>query len=244
MMRIEFHVTGADRRALVAAMGEILGIKPKYLGMPTAAYEVDHFRIDKNGMVEFDDRAGSGEIENLLGQLAERGFAGEGQQSAAEASEETTADDMAETDTAPQDENVGLTVAVPLGSANIDNLKKLLEAKGSLIKKAFGIDELPVEVDGEKISFPWFSETDSDMAGACTNFISALCKMSREQKRITVTEKAVDNEKYAFRCFLLRLGFIGDEYKADRKILLKNLKGSSAFKGGAKKEADSDEISK
>ena len=242
-MRIEFHVTGAGRRALVTAIGEILEVRPKYLGMPTAAYEVDYFRIDKNGTVEFDDRADSGEIENLLEQLAERGFAGEGQEAATDATKETAENDTAGADTAPQDENVRLTVAMPLGSANIDNIKKMLEAKGSLIKKAFGIDELPVEVDGEKISFPWFSETDSDTSRACTNFISALCKMSREQKRITATEKAVDNEKYAFRCFLLRLGFIGDEYKSDRKILLRNLKGSSAFKSGTKKEADADEIS-
>lgn len=254
-MRIEFHVTGAGRKALVTAMGEILEARPKYLGMPTAAYEVDYFRIDKNGTVEFDDRADSGEIENLLDRLAERGFTAAAKETG-ELSEEIANE--------PQGENVGcgcqvdtscearstdradrrdLMVAMPLESANIDNLKKLLEAKGSLIKKAFGIDELPVEVDGEKISFPWFSETDSDTARACTNFISALCKMSREQKRITVTEKAVDNEKYAFRCFLLRLGFIGDEYKVDRKILLRNLKGSSAFKNGAKKEADPDEIS-
>ena len=243
-MRIEFHVTGADRKALVTAMGEILDARPKYLGMPTAAYEVNYLRIDKNGMVEFDDRADSGEIENLLERLAERGFAGEGQETAAEAPKEMAENDTAGTDTAPQDENMRLTVAMPLGSANIDNLKKLLEAKGSLIKKAFGIDELPVEIDGDKISFPWFSETDSGTARACTDFISALCKMSREQKRITATEKAVDNEKYAFRCFLLRLGFIGNEYKADRKILLKNLKGSSAFKNGTKKEADAGEISK
>ena len=243
-MRIEFHVIGADRRALVTAMGEILEVRPKYLGMPTAAYEVDYFRIDKNGTVEFDDRADSVEIENLLERLAERGFAGEGQEAAAEATKQTAEKDTAGTDTAPQDENVRLTVAMPLGSANIDNLKKLLEAKGSLIKKAFGIDELSVEIDGGKISFPWFSETDSGTARACTDFISALCKMSKEQKRITATEKAVDNEKYAFRCFLLRLGFIGEEYKADRKILLKNLKGSSAFKSGAKKEDDTDEISK
>lgn len=242
-MRIEFHVTGAERKAFVTAMGEILESRPKYLGMPTAAYEVDHFRIDKNGTVEFDDRADSGEIENLLEQLAERGFVGEGQETVTDASKEMAANDTAETDTAPQDENVGLAVEVPLESVNIDNLKKVLEAKGSLIKKAFGIDGLPVEVDGEKISFPWFSETDSDTARACTNFISALCKMSKEQKRITATEKSVDNEKYAFRCFLLRLGFIGDEYKSDRKILLKNLKGSSAFKNGTKKEADADEIS-
>lgn len=243
-MRIEFHVTGADRKALVTAMGEILEVRPKYLGMPTAAYEVDYFRIDRNGTVEFDDRADSVEIENLLEQLAGRGFAGEGQEAATEAPKEMAENDTVGTDTAPQDENVRLTVAMPLGSANIDNLKKLLEAKGSLIKKAFGIDELPVEIDGDKISFPWFSETDSGTAMACTDFISALCKMSKEQKHITATEKAVDNEKYAFRCFLLRLGFIGDEYKADRKILLKNLKGSSAFKSGARKEDDTDEISK
>ena len=37
------------------------------------------------------------------------------------------------------------------------------------------------------------------------------------------------------RCFLLRLGYIGNDYKADRKILLKRLSGSSAFKSGAKK---------
>ena len=59
-----------------------------------------------------------------------------------------------------------------------------------------------------------------------------------------MTEKAVENEKYAFRCFLLRLGFIGAEYKTERKILLKNLTGSSTFKSGAKKEVSGDEIPK
>ena len=83
----------------------------------------------------------------------------------------------------------------------------------------------------------------ADTVKAYTDFISALCKMSREHKRISSTEKEVPNEKYAFRCFLLRLGFIGEIYKTDRKILLKNLNGSSAFKSGAKKEMNSDEIS-
>ena len=54
--------------------------------------------------------------------------------------------------------------------------------------------------------------------------------MSIEQKRITAKAREVANEKYAFRCFLLRLGFIGDEYKLSRKLLLANLDGSSAFK--------------
>lgn len=67
--------------------------------------------------------------------------------------------------------------------------------------------------------------------------------VARNQKRITAKEKPAENEKYAFRCFLLRLGFIGTEYKGERKILLKNLSGSSAFKNGERKEAASNEVS-
>jgi CRISPR/Cas system-associated protein endoribonuclease Cas2 len=58
--------------------------------------------------------------------------------------------------------------------------------------------------------------------------------MSKNLKRANSKEKEVENEKYAFRCFLLRLGFIGTEYKTYRKILLRNLEGSSAFKEGKK----------
>lgn len=67
------------------------------------------------------------------------------------------------------------------------------------------------------------------------HFVHALCEMACNQKRISVQEREVENEKYAFRCFLLRLGFIGEEYKVERKILLKNLTGSSAFKNGENK---------
>ena len=74
---------------------------------------------------------------------------------------------------------------------------------------------------------------DFDEVKAYTHFIAALGKMSRDLKRISATEKEVDNEKYAFRCFLLRLGFIGNEYKAERTILLKNLSGNSSWKNGA-----------
>lgn len=248
-MRIEFNRTGAERKALVQAMGEILEVKPKYLGMPTAAYQVDYFHIDKNGGVEFDDRADSEEIENLLERLAEKGIIAVPAETAQEAgTEEESADagnNAEEPETAPQGADAGLTVAVPLGMVLCGNLTRLLEAKGSLIKKALGIDDLRIEIDEEKVSFPWFSETpDAESAKAYTHFISALCEMSRNQKRITAKEKAVDNEKYAFRCFLLRLGFIGTEYKGERKILLKNLSGSSAFKNGERKEAVSDEVSK
>ena len=98
------------------------------------------------------------------------------------------------------------------------------------MKHAFLKDELKIEVDEEKISFPWFDLKDDEHVKAYSQFITAITKMAKEQKRILNREKEVENEKYAFRCFLLRLGFIGDEYKKTRKILLENLSGSAAFK--------------
>ena len=250
-MKIEFNRTGADRKALVQAVGEILGAKPEYLGMPTAAYEVGCFRIDRNGAVEFDDCADSVEIERLLECLGEKGITAAPAETAQEADTAALAEPAeiyaAEPENGPHGADTGLTVAFPrelFTDAALENLHRLVEAKGSLIKKALGAGSLPIETDGEKVSFPWFFETDSGSAAAYTHFISALCDMARSQKRVTAKEKPADNEKYAFRCFLLRLGFIGTEYKEERKILLKNLSGSSAFKNGGRKEAGSDEISR
>ena len=232
-MRIEFHRTGAERKALVTAIGEILEVRPQYKGMPSAAYEIGYFTVTKEGTLEFDDRADSGEVENLLEQLADRGIVAAPAEMA-QAWLNARAEELSKaSETEPQEANVGLTVEIPLDKVSLGNLTKLLEAKGKLIRKALGISELSIEILEDRVLFPWFEELpNSDAVKAYTHFISALCEMSRNAKRVTATEKSVENEKYAFRCFLLRLGFIGSEYKAERKILLKNLTGSSAFKDG------------
>ena len=96
----------------------------------------------------------------------------------------------------------------------------------------------------EKISFPWFeTQPDADVAKAAMELIAALCRTAKTQKRVTAKEREVANEKYAFRCFLLRLGFIGAEYKETRKTLLRNLSGNGAFRDGKKKEAAGDAVS-
>lgn len=232
-MRIEFHRTGAERKALVTAIGEILEVRPKYKGMPSAAYEIGYYTVTKDGTLEFDDRADSEEVENLLEQLAGRGIVAAPAEMA-QAWLDARAEELPKaSETGPQETNVGLTVEIPLDKVSLGNLTKLLEAKGKLIRKALGISELSIEILEDRVAFPWFEELpNSDAVKAYTHFISALCEMSRNAKRVTATEKPVENEKYAFRCFLLRLGFIGSEYKAERKILLKNLTGSSAFKDG------------
>ena len=104
-----------------------------------------------------------------------------------------------------------------------------------MIQKAFNRSDLPIIIQETRIAFPWMNGgEDMDTVQARTTFIAALGKMAKAQKRVTAKEKPVENEKYTFRCFLLRLGFIGKDYAKDRKILLANLSGSAAFKGGAK----------
>ena len=219
-MEIKYNVTGDQRKELVKSISGITGVKAVYKFMPTCNYEIDYFTVTKDGTLLFDDRADSEEVERVLEGIAAAGFACEAPVEMTEEPEE-----------AAQEEDVGLTIAVPLDKVQVGNLTKLLDAKGSLIKKALGIDDLRFELLEDRIAFPWFSEPQPEET-TYTHFIAALCQMSRDAKRITAKEKPVDNEKYAFRCFLLRLGFIGNAYKADRKILLRNLSGSSAFKSG------------
>lgn len=228
-----------NRKPLVQAVSEFTGAAAAYMKTPTYAYQIDYFTVTREGNLEFDDMADSEEIEGLIEFLAEKGFiAAETPDTAAQdADGEENGEASAEPETEPQEKNVGLTVALPregFTDTALENLQKLVDSKASLMKKALAVDSLPVEVTDEKVSFPWFSEADGDSAKAYTHFITALCDMAKNQKRITAKEKETENEKYAFRCFLLRLGFIGAEYKGERKILLRNLTGSSAFKGGAK----------
>ena len=220
-----------NRKPLVQAVSEFTGEAAVYLRTPTYAYQIGSFTVTREGNLDFDDQADSRAVEALIAFLAEKGFVSEGAPTEAESTGEEEL--SAEQENAPQEESVGLTVAMPrdgFTDTALENLRKLVEVKGSLIKKALAVEELPIEVTDETVSFPWFSDVDGDTATAHTHFIAALCDMAKNQKRISAKEKDTENEKYAFRCFLLRLGFIGEEYKADRKILLQNLSGNSAFK--------------
>ena len=227
-MTVTINATGAERKRLVKTISDWLGIPVKYCGAPTFNYEVDYFTIDRSGSLSFDDRADSEVIERLLEHIYDEGFDID-QSHTEEANTET-------------DEPCAVCVSMPRSlftDSNLENLKSLIAAKGNLIKKALGVNDLPLEITDTKVSFPWFAAIPApDEMNAYNTFICKLCEMARNQKRVNATEKPTDNEKYAFRCFLLRLGFIGAEYKTARKILLRNLAGSSAFKSGQRSEVE------
>lgn len=233
-MNITLNAT--DRKPLVKAISELTGEKAVYLKTPTYAYKIGDYTVTREGNLEAPDDLDSESLQQLKDALESVGYHPEDIEIP-----EATVEDSSE------DEITGICISMPRSlftDANLENLKNIIAAKHSLICKALGTDDLPLEINDTKVSFPWFpGQPDADSVKAYDTFICKLCEMARNMKRSSATEKPVDNDKYAFRCFLLRLGFIGAEYKTERKILLKNLTGSSAFKSGAKKEVSSDEIS-
>lgn len=257
-MEVKYNVCGPRRKEMVQAVSEALGGWSKqYLGVPSCSYQVGDFEITRNGTLVFADRTDAGMVEQVLEALAQAGFACEeaGKPAEPEASGEseqpdetaaagsgTEAEDMS--DAATLD---GLTISLPrenFSAAALDNLDRLLESKGSLIRKAFGIEEAVYTLTDDRLTFAWLTgDITPEKAKACRDFIGRLCEMAKRQKRVTARVRAVTNEKYAFRCFLLRLGLIGAEYKTTRKILLRNLSGSAAWRDGHRKEVSGDEVS-
>ena len=238
-MKIHYNITKEQRKKMVEIVGRTLGVQPIYCGAPTFAYKVGTFEITRDGSICFGDEVDEGEVERVRTALRGAGFAAEEDES-----EMTMAE--SEEDAATDDED-RLIVSIPrtfLTETGRRNLDALLASKGKLIQKAFNIEKAAYTLTEETIKFAWFhGKIAEDTVRAYTDFISKLCEMAQKQKRAVAKEKPTENEKYAFRCFLLRLGMIGDDYKTSRRILLQNLTGSSAFKCGHRKEAASHETS-
>lgn len=217
-MRINYNTSGKERKRLAETIAREIGVDAIYKKAPTFAYEMDYFHLDKDGVLSFDDKFGGDEVVRVLDAIAAAGF--------------EPADD--------EDENrKGIAIQLPMldGDA-LSRLEALVESKETLLKKAIGADSLMVGEKDGKLDFPWFpSDASPEEVKAYMDLVTALSKTAKESKRIIAKDRPVENEKYAFRCFLLKLGFIGDEFKESRKVLLRNFTGSSAFKSGARKEA-------
>lgn len=210
-MNIEFNFTGEERKNLVRAISEITGKPAQYQYMPTCAYIIGSHTVTKDGMLIIGDDADEKEIRHLLAELAGRGYE------------------------IPNTKSSKLTIQMPsdsLDERTLNRIRRIIENKGELFKSAFKTDCLDILKNEKTVDFPWFTVEEDGDAEAYSIFISMLCEFAKNLNRINYKPDTSDNEKYALRCFLLRIGMIGTDYKAARKILLRNLTGSSAFRHG------------
>lgn len=224
-----------NRKAAAQRLAEIIGGTSRYTKVPRCAYEVGPYFIEKDGTITMPENTDLTPLQTLADEGLVEPFAAEPAAAEVPAQEANTAA------TEPDSAEEGLTVSLPMDGFTenaIENLRKLIEAKATLIKKALNADRLDIETTDDRVSFPWWDRLPEPAeTQAYMSFIAALCKMAKEAKRVTATEADVESEKYAFRCFLLRLGFIGSECKAQRKILMQRLSGTAAFPNKEKADA-------
>ena len=242
---VSFDLREKDRKELVKAISEILSEKAEYMRMPTCAYRIGGYTVAKDGTLTWGADVTDAEV--LLQALTARGWnyaividtavTEETQPEYPSTDEEMPVPEV-ET-AAPAEENTDadtydFCIELPeetLPDVARANLDRIIESKGNLLQKALRTDTLSYEVTDGKVRFPWFHISGSpEEVTAYTQLITALVEMAKNSKRITAKERTVENEKYAFRCFLIRLGFIGDAYKVARRVLMKNLDGNSAFR--------------
>ena len=234
MNGLHYTLAGKQRKQMAQVISEIIQEKVVYKRVPTCAYQIGSFTISKDGILSWTEDTDAETVKGVVAGLQMIGFTAKTE---LRITEQTDSVEKDAPDDAPEEEikdSDKLTVEIPLrlvDEATLANLDRIIEGKGNLIRKAIGAESLAYEVADSKVLFPWFTLSgDADEALAYTQLISKLVEQARTTKRVTMKEKNVKNEKYAFRCFLLRLGFIGDGYKAARRVLLKNLTGNGAWK--------------
>ena len=237
-MRIETNA--ANRKDVVKAVSGILGQPSKYMGVPTCSYQIGNCTIDRSGAVETEDektaelvRAGlleqglietpSTEIEETTVSLPVEGMTAEGLKNLIFLTHSKQY--LINRAFAEEVFRIPAELVEALGSAEIPDAETFLQTFQSHAEGCRGISFQ----DG-KITFTLPTADDPDMIKAFTHLTAAMVRQAKEQKRISPKETIEENEKYYMRIWLLRLGFGGAEGKEVRNLLLKNLKGHSAFR--------------
>ena len=237
-MRIETNA--ANRKDVVKAVSGILGQPSKYMGVPTCSYQIGNCTIDRSGAVETEDEKTA---EMVRAGLLEQGVIGSPEPEA----DETTVSLPMEGMTAEGLKNliflirskqyltgrafaedvfrVPTALVAELGSTEIPDAETFLQTFQNHAEGCKGISFQ----DG-KITFTLPTADDPDMIKAFTHLTAAMVRQAKEQKRISPKETIEENEKYYMRIWLLRLGFGGAEGKEIRDLLMKKLKGHSAFR--------------
>ena len=212
-MKIKYNATGAKRKELVKIISTATNEPIRYLGVPSFSYAVGNFEITIDGALNFDD----GIDEKILARVTE-------ELSAAGFNRETC------------EEPQNFIISLPkenFTETSINNFKAILASKANLIKSAIGIDKVEFQISENELKFDWFGNTPSaEEFQAYSDFICKVGELAKKQQRVTAKEREVENERYTFRCFLLRIGLIGSEFKKTRKILLEKLVGNCAFRSG------------
>ena len=258
-----------NRKVLAEELSRLIGEPCRYLGVPSCAYQVGPYTINRDGSVSGDN------FEAIRGFLVENDYIHETIGTAPETGPD-------ETEEPPEREPIeGLSVSIPIAELTpigLSCLLKTLYARQTLIaamtrSDSIAIDEelvtrlndekpdtieriqelLADEISAEMVKgiaieegkltmdFP-FDESKPTEWQAYADLMFALANRAKRAHHVSAKklEPTADEMKYFCRNWLLQLGLGGPEHKETRRVLLDHLTGFAAFRTNDKMQAHKD----
>ena len=252
-MTIQTNTT--DRKALAQAISEEINEPVRYLGLPSYAYQVGPYTVDREAAVHGEN------LEPLHAFLLRQGYIAEEQQPSGQA------DSGAE---APPDHC--LSVPFPgFTSQWLGNLLRMLYARQSLLAAMLHSDlyrigdDLITALDAQEDDLRRISELlcqvpgirledgklffelleEQDRAMACGILMMAIIDRARQSHRVRRKRMDPPEGEMKYHCYswLVQLGLAGAEHKTARRVLLEGLPGYAAFRTAEGMEAHKARIS-
>ena len=244
-----------DRKAMAKAMAEELGTAAKYMGPPTFGYQVGDFIVDRDGNIEGEDFGALQDFLRRIGCFPEEETVSDVEQTEPEAepaawgspdqvSITVSADDL----TAVQMKNlifmlytkqylIGKMTGGDLLSIPDTLIARLMEQTPETTADFISLLDAAKEdgmsgfdfADG-KVTITYQAHPDEPERNMVYAMLTArILKAAKEATRVFPERQEPENEKYFARAWLIRIGYGGADSKAERNLLLKHLKGHSAF---------------
>ena len=244
-----------DRKALAKALADKLGTTAKYMGPPTFGYQVGDYIVDRDGNIEGEDFEALRDFLQSIGCFPEEETepAGEQTEPETETPDSGTQDQVsismpADDLTPAQMKNLIFTLFtkqyligkmtggdllnIPdnLIARLMENTPETMEDFKALLDTAKEDGLTGFEFAEGKVTLTYAAHQDEPERNMLYAMLTArILKAAKEATRVFPERQEPENEKYFARAWLLRIGYNGADSKAERNLLLKHLKGHSAF---------------
>ena len=242
-----------DRKAMAKAMAEHLGTTAKYMGVPSCGYQVGDYIVDKEGNIHGDDFEALRDFLQTIGCFPEEETEPVGEQTEPESETIGTVDQVsisvpADDLTAVQMKNLIFTLYtkqyligkmtggdllnIPdtLIARLMENTPESMEDFKALLDAAKDDGLTGFDFEDGKVILTYRTHQDEPERNMVYAMLTArIVKAAKEATRVFPERQEPENEKYFARAWLLRIGYNGVDSKAERNLLLKHLKGHSAF---------------
>ena len=244
-----------DRKAMAKAMAEELGTAAKYMGPPTFGYQVGDYIVDRDGNIEGEDFEALRDFLQSIGCFPEEETEPAGEQTEPEtetpdsgAQDQVSISVPADDLTPTQMKNLIFTLFtkqyligkmtggdllnIPdnLIARLMENTPETMEDFKALLDAAKEDGLTGFEFAEGKVTLTYAAHQDEPERNMLYAMLTArILKAAKEATRVFPERQEPENEKYFARAWLLRIGYNGADSKAERNLLLKHLKGHSAF---------------